>query len=114
MLESSNNTDPLKTGEALYPSKIRQHKLYLKDEAGQEVGYLSFSDDRLYYIIIPLFEQKVVQIKIQAAERRPEKMNKAANKYQNLHLWIKLCDQDISRLPENLNLQIEQLLEKYQ
>ena len=113
MLESSNNADTLKSGEALYPYRIRQHRLYLKNQAGQEVGYLSFSDDRLYYIVIPLFEQKAVQIKIQAAEKQPETKRKTTVKYQNLHVWIKLRDKNISQLPENLNLQIEQLLEKY-
>jgi hypothetical protein len=30
--------------------------------SGNELGYLSFVDDRLYYVVIPLFEQKKVQI----------------------------------------------------
>lgn len=39
------------------------HKLYLKNQSGKELGSLSFSDDRLYYVVVPLFEQKRVQIK---------------------------------------------------
>lgn len=111
MLELRNRMVTPKAGEMIYPSRIRNHKLYLKDHAGQELGYLSLSDDRLYYIIIPLFEQKRVQVKVQVAEIKKVKRQKAG--YLNLHLWVRLLRTDISGLPENLNLQIEKLLEEY-
>ena len=113
MLEAAGKAISLHQGETLYPSGIRQHKLYLKNHAGQEAGYLSFPDDRLYYIVVPLFEQKVVQIRIQTADKQPEKKKKTSIGYQNLHLWIKLSEKACLRLPENLNLQIERLLEQY-
>lgn len=112
MLEIKAGAVPVKAGEPIYPSAVRNHKLYLKDQAGRELGYLSFWDDRLYYSVIPLFEQKRVQVRIQAAENRAEKRKKAAG-YQMLKLWIKLVKTDTNRMPENLNLQIEELLNKY-
>lgn len=113
MLEPSNIAVLLETGEMLYPSKIRQHKLYLENQTGQELGYLSFSDDRLYYIVVPLFEQKRVQVRVQTAERQPGKTKRKAGGYQNLHLWLKLYSENTVYMPENLNLQIEQLLIQY-
>lgn len=113
MLESSKPAISLATGELLYPSKIRQHKLYLKNQSGQELGYLSFLDDRLYYIVIPLLEQKKVRIKVQAAENESNKRQKLKPAYQNLNLWIKLQNTVTNTMPESLNLQIEQLLDKY-
>ena len=113
MLESSERTVSLRTGEALYPSKIRHHKLYLKNRTGQELGYLSFSDDRLYYVLIPLFEQKRVQVKIQTAKKQPEKTKKYVSGYQNLDMWVRLSDGNFSGMPESLNLQIERLLAQY-
>ena len=112
MLELANGASFVKEGEALYPSVIRNHKLYLKNQAGQELGYLSFPDDRLYYLVIPLFEQKRVQVKVQAAEIKTEKRRKTI-RYQKMRLWLKLPRKDVGRLPENLNLQIEKLLENY-
>ena len=112
MLELTNRAVSVKAGEAVYPSRLRNHKLYLKNQEGQELGYLSFSDDRMYYLIIPLFEQKRVQVKMQAAEIKAEKRKRAADRYQKLHLWIKLLDAD-NRMPESLNLQIERLLSDY-
>lgn len=113
MLELMAGAEPVKVGEAIYPSGIINHKLYLKDQAGRKLGYLSFLDDRLYYIVIPLFEQKRVQVKIQAAETKAEKRRNTAAGYQKLNLWVKLLKVNTSRMPENLNLQIGELLKKY-
>ena len=33
--------------------RIQKHRLYLKNREGRELGYLSFADDRLYYVVIP-------------------------------------------------------------
>jgi hypothetical protein len=113
MLEPSGQRVMLKPGELLYPSQLRSHRLYLCNQNREEVGYLSFPDDRLYYVVIPLFEQKAVQIRIQAARQQPGKPKNARTSYQHLHLWLRFPDQNRSRMPENLNLQIERLLQKY-
>lgn len=113
MLELTDATEPQKAGEAIYPSKIRNHRLYLRNQAGKELGYLSFFDDRMYYIVIPLFEQKRVQVKFRTAEVNAEKRRKKAIRYQNLHLWVKMPEENKSRMPENLNLQIKALLDRY-
>lgn len=112
MLELADKSPAVKTGELLYPSRIAQHRLFLKNQAGRELGYLSFRDDRLYYIVIPLFEQKRVQVKIQAA-KKPETGKRKKAGYRDLHLWLRLCSTDGSGLLESLNLRIEQLLEQY-
>ena len=107
---TSFRTD-LQKGELLYPSSLRKHRLYLKNHHGQEMGYLSFPDDRLYYILIPLFEQRRVQVRIRmAAKGRAREKSAGCRK---LSLWIRLSDRNQSGLPENLNLQIERLLEAY-
>ena len=103
---------PLIPGEPLYPSSLRRHRLFLKNQAGHELGYLSFPDDRLYYIIIPLFEQKRVQVRIQAAPGQASHPKTSAA-YQNLKLWIRFFWDNPDGLPENLNLRIERLLETY-
>lgn len=113
MLEFTKKAAPLKPGDCLYPSSLKQHRLFLKDKTGREYGYLSFTDDRLYYVIIPLFEQKSAQVKIMAADHTPKHPRKSAQNYQNLQLWIKLSNQQCQKMPENLNLQIKQLLKQY-
>ena len=103
---------PFIPGEPLYPSALRRHRLFLKNREGHELGYLSFPDDRLYYIIIPLFEQKRVQVRIQTASGQTSRPKTAAA-YQNLKLWLRFSDESPGGLSENLNLRIERLLEIY-
>ena len=108
----------------LFPSGVRDRRLYLKDISGQEAGYLSFSDDRLYYVLVPLFEQRQVLVRLRAAGegetsslsagKRAAARQKRSAGYRRLHLWLKFKkEEDKSRLPESLNLQISQLLEHY-
>ena len=40
--------------------RLRNHRLCVRNRQGQELGYLSFQNDRLYYVVVPLFEQKAL------------------------------------------------------
>ena len=110
MLESWDPSLFPKPGELLFPARIHQHRLYLKDAAGKELGYLSFPDDRLYYVVIPLFEQKSVLVKIQTSQEKKKNTGAAC---RSLHLWIRLTEEIPVTMPESLNLQIEKLLGEY-
>lgn len=112
-MKSSEYKRSLQAGESLFPSGIKQHRLYIKNQMGQELGYLSFPDDRLYYVVIPLLEQRSVQIKIQVCEHSSGKKRAFAANYHKLHLWLKLREKDLEKIPDNLNLQIEHLLQLY-
>ena len=98
----------------LYPSALREHRLYLKDSSGKELGYLSFQDDRLYYVVVPLFEQHRVQVKTCVSSSQIlQKKGKNRFPYLIVDLYLRFdTDIDLS-LPENLNLQIKALLENY-
>ena len=113
MLETSHKSIKLRENEPLFPSRLKDHRLYLKNGAGQELGYLSFPDDRFYYIVIPLFEQRKVLVKIRAAKGKDAGRKKSSARYHSLHLWVRFASGDGKQMPENLNLQIQLLLEKY-
>ncbi len=113
MLEVTGGFSKLKGDESLFPSRLKDHRLYLKNSAGQELGYLSFSDDRFYYIVIPLFEQRRVLVKIKAAQTPASSRKRNLSRYHSLHLWLKFAPKTEKQLLENLNLQIRQLLETY-
>ena len=113
MLEITRDSVSLKDRESLFPSRLKDHRLYLKNSAGQELGYLSFPDDRFYYIVIPLFEQRRVLVKIKAVKKPVTSGKRKTSRYQSLHLWLKFSEKAEKQLPESLNLQIRQLLEIY-
>lgn len=102
-------------GDKLSPGRISAHKLFLKDEKGIEVGYLSFADDRLYYVIIPLLEQRMVQVKIRLRSENTQRKSKrtVSRNYKDLDLWLRFKEPDGKQLPNSINLQIERLLSNY-
>lgn len=113
MLELSASAPVIRTGMTLYPAALKQHRLFLQTKSGQTAGYLSFKDDRLYYIIIPLLEQKRAQVKIKISEKQDPRGRRHASRYKNLDFWIKVPHSSDSTFPESLNLQIDALLKNY-
>lgn len=111
MLELTAGTVRTPAGMPLYPASVRRHRLYLQTEKGQELGYLSFRDDRMYYVIVPLFEQRRVQVKIRIAQKQERK--KGRGNYCNLDFWVKIVQGDTGTFPESIQLKIDQLLEQY-
>lgn len=110
MVELEANVPVPKVGDSIYPAGITSHRLYLRNKGGQIVGYLSFKDDRLYYVIIPLFEQKKAQVKMVVADNTLKSMTR--KKYVDLNLWIRLNEEKATGI-ESTNLKINKLLEKY-
>lgn len=84
----------------------------MKDADGRELGYLSFRDDRFYYVIVPLFEQRQVRVRLRTAERAPVQGRRKSGSVP-LHLWLQMTDPEGTRPPESLNLKIQSLLDAY-
>ena len=110
MVELDINSPVPKPGTALYPAGISKHRLYLRNKGGEIVGYISFKDDRLYYVIIPLFEQKKAQVKIVVADNA--KATRSRKKYVEIDLWVKIIEDQNSAI-DNTNRKIDELLAKY-
>lgn len=107
MLEiSGRNT--LKKGETIYPSRLQQHKLYVKNTKGKELGYLSFKDDRLYYGIIPLFERRSTRVKMQIHGDDVKRSN--GKRYLDVDLYMKIDKEKNQFMVESISLKIEELL----
>lgn len=99
----------VEAGEPLYPVKMVKHRLHLGRQDGKVVGYLSFPDDRVYYVLIPMFENREVKVKFEAAEAVGGKGKRAG--YIRLHLWIGRIKNTFG-LQENVNAKIESLLDE--
>lgn len=119
MLEMEN-VSALQAKQTIYPDRVKNHRLYIKDENGNHLGYISFADDRLYYVLIPLMEQNVLQYKMSIAEKTkvsPKRKgrvgtNNNAN-YYPVDMWIRFRKDKMVGLPESINSRIEELLSEY-
>lgn len=107
MLERTSYTIKPNPGEVLFPAGIKNHKLYVKNKEGV-IGYVSFKDDRLYYGIIPLFERKAVQVKMNLKEIKPSKRRNSD--FYDIEMVIKLLKEDKTNMIDSVNLKIENLL----
>ena len=111
MVELAPSFSTLAPGTSLFPAGVSKHRLYLRNKAGQLVGYLSFKDDRLYYVLIPLFELKRVQVKMLTRENALK--SKTRQNYVDMDLWVKLINEDEKTALESVSLKIQDLLDQY-
>lgn len=109
MLEIDGRT-VLKDGDVLYPAAIRNHRLYVKNAKGKELGYISFKDDRLYYGVIPLFERRAARLKMEISGDVRKRLNGKC--YRDVNLYIRLNPEDEEHMLESINLKIDKLLER--
>ena len=92
---------PLPDGMILYPKAFRGNRIIVQDQKKQEYGHLSFGDDRLYFCMIPLLEEKMAKVKMQIRDGKVDlyfRLEQTAETY---------------RIPDR-NLQIAELLVKKQ
>lgn len=113
MLELTGISVGIRSGMKLYPAGLRQHRLYLQNKTGNAVGYLSLRDDRLYYIVIPLLEQRRAQVKLEVSQKQDRKNTSGKNKYKNMDLWLRIPRDTTGTFPESIELKIENLLKQY-
>ena len=110
MLEMESDKAIPKVGTSLYPAGFTNHRLYIRNISGEILGYLSFKDDRLYYVIIPLLEGHAVQVKMQVVEKKLKARSKG--RYAEVALWLRLNKESKTDI-ESKNLKIEELLRAY-
>ena len=111
MLEMLPESGFIKAGMKLFPAGIKKHRLYLMTRSGKEAGYISFKDDRLYYVLIPILEQKRAMVKIEVSSKQDRHNTMGEKKYKNIDLWVKIGND--ATFPENINMRIEDLLNRY-
>ena len=92
-------------------SDVYKRQLYLMTRSGKEAGYISFKDDRLYYVLIPILEQKRAMVKIEVSSKQDRHNTMGEKKYKNIDLWVKIGND--ATFPENINMRIEDLLNRY-
>lgn len=108
MIEDIDLRHKFAEGECLVPGRLQKHRLYVNSQNGNELGYISFKDDRLYYVIIPLFERRAVKLKVQVANSEIKKQRGA--RYIDVSLMLKVIQEDKTIIADSINNKISRLL----
>lgn len=107
MLEYTGNCF-CRLNEGVYPKGIKKHRLFVVNEEREELGYISFKDDRLYYCLFPLFEAGNVMIKMRATSEGPKGVK--GKKYSDLSLEIIFKEKASELMMESINSRIERTI----
>lgn len=97
----------------IYPAALRNHRLYVCDSGKNELGYISFADDKLAFVVIPLLEKRNMQIKMTISDN-DAKVSKRGKKYTKVGLWIRVPNNTKNTSSNNINLKIGEILNKYE
>ena len=102
MIESGGFEFP-REGELLYPLRVADHRLFVGDKGGKEMGYLTFKDDRLLFGVVPLFERSAVKIRIKAGKTKRNSVD--------ADIWLIPVPEDNVTVIESINEKIRQRLD---
>lgn len=103
-----------KTGRLIYPKAIKNKRLYVCDSKGNDLGYLSFDEDFMPFVIIPLLKQKGVRVKMElSCAGKSLRGKRTAKRHRNVDLWLKIPIEQESSYPEDIAIKIDSILENY-
>lgn len=102
-----------KPGSYMSLSRVKMHKIYVRDYKDRELGYITFADDRMYYLIIPLLENNRVSVRFEVASKKLSELQVLMSDYYNLNMWIRVEKAEMTDIWEKINLNIDKLLEAY-
>ncbi len=101
----SRQVAALNQGDLLYPAMVKNSRLYVNDGHGNPLGYLSFDDDVLYYLIVPILQAKACQVKITVRSSVGKKQRGISRVGITLRLRLKSGIEEIPSPDLNANIQ---------
>lgn len=97
--------EKLSTGSLIYVAALTKNRIMMRDGEGNSLGHLSFQEDSLYYVIIPILQKKNAQVKCVVKQN--------GNRKSKAHFYLRLKQEIEEERPANLNLQIAEVLNEY-
>jgi hypothetical protein len=105
--------EQLKKGECLIPKSFQDNRIIAADCGGEILGHLSFSEDYLYFLIIPLLKRKMAQVKIIVRETEVKKRIHPYSIRVVLDFYFRL-EKNAEHYENSMsNREIDSLLKKY-
>ena len=80
----------LEAGEVLYPTAIQDNRIQVSDRHSSDLGYISFEDDRLYYMVIPALSARIGTVKLHVRSTRFWMNSRPKKAKVDLDFYLKL------------------------
>lgn len=106
--------EQLEQGDSIYVKELRQNKIMVSDKEGHALGYLSFTDDQLYYVVIPILQNHQAQVKCVIDGKQIQKNRRPMQARVTVKLYLRMEKEIKEENPANHNLKIAALLKEYE
>lgn len=100
----------LKAGDWLFPEAFQGSKIMVKTEDGKSLGHLSFSEDWLYFCLIPLLKKRHGQIKMVVRQVQNGRKNGRRQPVADIDLYFRMEAGASWHADSDENLEIAKIL----
>ena len=100
----------LKAGDWLFPEAFQGSKIMVKTEDGKSLGHLSFSEDWLYFCLIPLLKKRHGQIKMVVRQVQNGRKNGRRQPVAEIDLYFRMEAGASWHADSDENLEIAKIL----
>lgn len=103
----------LKAGDMVYATSLNNNRIMIANDNGCSLGHLSLADDKFYYVIIPILQKHMAQVKFIVREIEIRKTSRPYQIKINVDLYMRM-EGGIKDEPDNSqNLKIASLINGY-
>lgn len=103
----------LKNGDLLYPNSFQNNRIIVSDGSGISLGHLSFAEDYLYYVIIPIIRKHLAQVKLVVNASQVKRNTRPYAILVCIDLFLRMEKMEELQCDSDQNLKITQILNSY-
>lgn len=103
----------LKNGDLLYADSLKNNRIMVSDGKGASLGHLSLSEDSLYYVIIPLLQKHLAQVKFVVSAMEVKRNIRPYAVRVNIDLYLRMEKMEEPEINSDQNVAIEGVLNSY-
>ncbi|MDO5294227.1 MAG: J domain-containing protein [bacterium] len=103
----------LREGENLYVTSLKNNRIMISNKAGKPLGHLSFADDQFYYIVIPILQMHMAQVKFIVAKKEVHRRTRPYRVKVMVELYLRMETTAEEKSLTDPNKQITSILNQY-
>ena len=103
----------LQPGDVIYPLTFQENRILVCREKQHPLGHLSFEDDRLYFCVIPLLQEKLAQVQMKVRKVQVLRKTHPYKAKVDIDLYFRTENGIAEYKMRDRNLEIAEILNDY-
>ena len=104
----------LQPGDVIYPLAFQENRILVCRERQYPLGHLSFEDDRLYFCVIPLLQEKLAQVQMKVRKVQVLRKTHPYKAKVDIDLYFRTEKEVNTYKGRDRNFEIAQILNDYE